>query len=435
MGVARASFEIPRPTPGPFLSDLAMVGQIVPLPEDPDIFEPLRYEHSKVVPNLSGRVPPGAKDIRLFFLVEPDPNVTERPMLDMQVRRNGQLLGEMPLEVSQQTGETFPYLASIKTRSLRAGNYEVNVTLTENGKIEERETSFHIEGPEVARNAATLKPQPSKPDTELGAVPDTNLASPESESGKREPLIITALPPDSVARPSPSELDATIAGARQRAVSYAAKLPNFLCVEITDRSVDPSGKGRWRRKDSYVELLRYRDNQETRVTLEVNGQRSSMPRAELGDWPISLGEFGDVLNSVFQPAAKAEFRWKETDALGNATVQVFEYHVGRNNASMTLTDSNGRVYAGFHGLAYIDSATFGIRRITMEADELPHDFSIHAASVAVDYDFVAIGAHEYLMPVRGTISLQRGRHEADLNQIVFQGYKRYASQTKIVTTP
>lgn len=435
IGAARQDFEIPNLPDGPSLSDVAMVRKIEPFPEETDIFEPLRYEHSRVVPTISGRVLPGAKDISFFFLVHPDSTVQEPAMLEMQVMRNNQLLGDAPLQVGKQTGEAFPYVAAIRASTLRAGNYEVNVILTQNGKIEQRGTSFQIEGPQVASNVPSLTTDPLKADPELKAIADSSFGGTVAESGKREPLVITALSPDSVSHPSAAEIETIISGARQHAVNYSKRLPNFLCVEVTNRSVDSSGIGKWRRKDTFAELLRYRENQETRVTLEVNGERSSVPRAQLGDWPISLGEFGDVLNSVFQPNAKAEFHWKETDALNNGTVQVFEYRVARDNASMTLGDSNGKVYAGFHGLAYIDSATYGIRRITMEADELPHDFSIHAASVAVDYDYVAIGPHEYLMPVRGTISLKRGRHEADLNQIVFQGYRRYASQTKITATP
>jgi hypothetical protein len=148
--------------------------------------------------------------------------------------------------------------------------------------------------------------------------------------------------------------------------------------------------------------------------------------------PMALGEFGHLLNLVFQPSSKAEFHWKETDTLANGTVQVFQYSVDRKNDSMLLSDSSAKIYSGFHGLAYIDGSTFGIRRITMEADDLPADFSIHAASIAIDYDYVTVGAHDYLMPVQGTIRLKRGRHESDLNQVVFQDYRRYASQSRIV---
>jgi hypothetical protein len=153
------------------------------------------------------------------------------------------------------------------------------------------------------------------------------------------------------------------------------------------------------------------------------------------EWPISVGEFGDLLNLVFQPSSKAEFHWKETDALAHGTVQVFEYRVASKNNSMRLTDDRKQVNAGFHGLAYIDSATMGIRRITMEADDLPPDFSIHSASIAIDYDYVTVGAHDYLMPMSGSIRLKRGRHEVDLNQVVFQDYRRYASKTKIILAP
>jgi hypothetical protein len=63
---------------------------------------------------------------------------------------------------------------------------------------------------------------------------------------------------------------------------------------------------------------------------------------------------------------------------------------------------------------------------------LPHDFSIHSASITVDYNYVAIGAHDYLMPMRGTISLRQGKREAVLNEIEFSNYRRYASKTKIL---
>jgi hypothetical protein len=297
----------------------------------------------------------------------------------------------------------------------------------------ERESRFSISGPELA-SIAPAKTEPAGQSTAAASVVDSELGVAEIAPARRQPLAITSLPTDSVTRPSDDELNAIIEAARKHALNYSAKLPNFLCMEITDRSVDASGNGKWRRKDSFGELLRYVDNHETRKTLEVNGQTSAVKRDDLNG-PISLGEFGHLLSLVFQPASKAEFHWKETDALANGTVQVFEYRVDRKNDSMSLTDSSRQIYSGYHGLAYIDSSTLGVRRITMEADDLPPDFSIHTASIAVDYDYVSIGAHDYLMPMRGTIRLQRGRHEADLNQIVFQDYRRYASQSKIIYTP
>jgi hypothetical protein len=60
---------------------------------------------------------------------------------------------------------------------------------------------------------------------------------------------------------------------------------------------------------------------------------------------------------------------------------------------------------------------------------------MHAVSIAVDYDYISVGAHDYLMPMRATIRVKRGRREVDLNQIVFQDYRRYASQVKVIVRP
>ncbi|MGO9085164.1 MAG: VWA domain-containing protein [Terriglobales bacterium] len=434
VGGQRARFDVPNGASGPFLSDVALVQRIDSDSDESDPLDPMRYENGKVVPGLSGQVLPGTKDTSFFFLVHPDSGIAEPAMLELQVLRNGELFGQVPLQLPKDLGDAFPYLASLRTSSLPAGSYSVMLSLTQGEKVMEREASFSIGGPVLA-NAATGKPSPMQQSQESAMMADSGLGETEINPAARPPLVITSLPQGSVTRPSDDELDRMIAGARKHAVNYSVKLPNFLCVEMTNRAVDPTGNGKWRRRDSFGELLRFADNKETRTTLEVDGRPSTMNRDDMEQWPISLGEFGDLLNLVFQPSSKAEFHWKETDALANGTVQVFEYRVERKNNSMFLTDNTSRIRAGFHGMAYIDSATTGIRRITMEADDLPPSFAVHAASIAVDYDYVSIGAHDYLMPVRGTIRLKRGRHEADLNQIVFQDYRRYASQTKIKVVP
>ena len=433
MGGERGKVQIPNAASGPFLSDIAQVRRIDPSPEELDPFEPLRYQHGKIVPNLSGQVVPGAKDTSFFFFVHPDPAASELAMLEMQVSRNGELMGQMPLQLPKDIGDAFPYVASLKTSSLPAGNYDVILSLTQGGKIMERGARFNIAGPELA-NATPANALPVEPGKTAVTVADSDFKESGIVPTRRQPLVITSLSSDSTARPSDDELNAIIEGARKHALNYSAKLPNFVCIEITDRSVDPSGNGKWQRKDSFGELLRFVDNHETRKMLEVNGRPSTMKRDDMNGSNL-LGEFGDLLSLVFQPLSKTEFHWKETGALANGTVQVFEYRVDHKNNSMELNDNNRKVFAGFHGLAYIDSSTMGIRRITMEADDLPSDFSIHSTSIEVDYDYISIGAHDYLMPVRGTIRLKRGRHEADLNQIVFQDYRRYASQTKIIATP
>jgi hypothetical protein len=261
-----------------------------------------------------------------------------------------------------------------------------------------------------------------------------SMAAPGLAPPNSRRVVISSLPAGTVPQPSAEELESLIESARKRALEYRQSLPNFICVELTDRSVDSSGNGNWKHRDSLAELLRYEDNQESRSTLEVNGKRSSLKRTDLNStWPMSVGEFGALLNLVFADSSKTTFEWKEAGTLGDGSgpLQVLSYRVARENATIDLSEGNNSIGAGFHGFVYIDGATGGVRRITLEADDLPRKFSMHAAAMTVDYDFVAIAGRDYLMPVHSSVSIQRHRHQTELNEITFRNYRRFASRTKI----
>jgi hypothetical protein len=330
---------------------------------------------------------------------------------------------------------SLPYLASIQSSSLPSGEYEVIEKLTQGGKTAERGLTFRIEGPELASasapDGATGAAQPQNDASELA----TSGQPPETDARNGRHLVITALPAGAVPPPSAEELETIVGGARKRALDYSTSLPNFMCVEVTSRSVDQSGNGNWKHRDSIAELLTYHDKQESRSTLEVNGKRSSLKRAEMNStWPMSIGEFGALLNLVFSPSSKTQFEWKEAGTLGDGsgTLQVLSYRVAKENATLDLSEgNNSRVGVGFHGLVYIDAATSGVRRITVEADGLPRAFSMHAAAMSVDYDYVTIAGRDYLLPVHSTVSLQRHRRQIELNEITFRNYRRFASRAKI----
>ena len=433
-GAQRLEFEIPTETSGPTLSDVTLVQRVVPIPPEVDAVEPLRYGSGKVIPSISGRVPHGVKEISFFFVVHPDPKSTEQPTLEMEVRKSNESIAQVPLHLMKTNGPgSIPYLASIQAASLSAGDYEIIEKLTQGGNTTERALSFRIEGPVLAAATAREDPKPENDDVLVAATSGPHPPDAEGHSGSR--LVITSLPAGAVPQPSADELEAIVSGARKRALDYSKSLPNFVCVEVTNRSVDQSGNGNWKHRDSIAELLTYHDNLESRSTLEVNGKRSSLTRAEMNStWPMSIGEFGALLNLVFAPSSKTQFEWKEAGTLGDGsgTLQVLSYRVDHANATLNLNEGNNHtIGVGFHGLVYIDATTSGVRRVTVEADDLPRNFSMHAAAMTVDYDYVSIAARDYLLPVHSTVSLQRHRHQIELNEISFRNYRRFASRAKI----
>jgi VWFA-related protein len=434
-GAQRTEFEVPSDPDGASLSDVAMVQRIDPVPEEADPDEPMRYGNGKVLASASDRITKGAKELSFFFVVHSEGDPDSRPHLEMEVLKSGEPIAQVPLMLRKTDGPAaIPYLASIQSGALPSGDYKVVERLTEGGKTSEQSLAFRIDGDAADLASAGGKGahdgsagEEDEPETTSG------MEIPAPDGGERG-LVITSLPANAIPPPTPEQLREIVATARHRALDYGKSLPNFVCIEVTDRSADTSGKGNWKHRDSIAELLSYHDNSEERSTLEVNGKRSRLTRADLSStWPLSVGEFGAILNLVFQLTSKTDFEWKEAATLGDGSgmLQVLSYRVARKNATIVLSQGNADAAVGFHGLVYIDSATNGVRRVTLEAGDVPKSFPIRASTMTVDYSYVAISGRDYLLPVRSSVKLERAHKKADLNEITFRNYRRYASRTKI----
>ena len=220
---------------------------------------------------------------------------------------------------------------------------------------------------------------------------------------------------------------------------YRDTLPNFMCEQMTDRyiyHVYPDGTGQWNHKDKYTELLTYFDHQEDRILLdkEQNGSTSSHDTENIRG-AMSSGEFSYTLSGLFRPSSKADFQWKETGVLGDSTVQVFDYRVAQEHSTFNLrASSNDVVTVGYHGQVYIDTATRMVRRITQVADNVPPKFLIQAVSISVDYDFVVINNHDYMLPISAQVIVVKGRTELDRNEIEFRNFRRFGSNMRILSS-
>jgi len=296
--------------------------------------------------------------------------------------------------------------------------------------------SFVVEGTDVAPASQTVAAGASSENSEPAeSVSQSKNAEdspqPQPAEPRRARFSVTSLK-DAAVSPEPAELKRILDFTRQRAVDYTESLPNFTCIQVTRRSSDATGQEHWRPKDSFTELLRYQEKTELRTTLAMNGQRSQISRLKM-QGTLSSGEFGVLLKAVFHPSAKAEFKWKEKVAIDNPPVHVFSYRVDVHNSKYLLiaTGSSQQLITGFHGLVYIDAATFGVRRISLIADGIPVKFPLRESEIMVDYDYVAIGDHDYLVPVQADVRTRQGKRYLIKNELEFRDYKKYGAASSI----
>jgi hypothetical protein len=180
-------------------------------------------------------------------------------------------------------------------------------------------------------------------------------------------------------------------------------------------------------------MMRFVDRGESRSTVMLNGDRSDVQPDQL-QFVHSAGEFGAMFQIVFNPSAKAVFTWKQSAFIDGEPVQVFAVKVARANSSFDLYDRNGRAgQAGFHGLVYLDPVTLSVRRISIDADDIAPTLLIRASSMSIDYAWISMQDHDFLLPVRGAVSLQEARRHPVLNEFEFLDYRRFGSQSRVLS--
>jgi VWFA-related protein len=430
-GAQRIPFEIPKTAENPSLSEVILVRDVNSYRSEVDEGDPLRYENSVVMPNVSGVVPRDQKTVSLFFILHPDAKASAPATLEMEVTRDGKPAHRttMPMRTGTQ-GSAMPYLATFSSSALTPGAYRVKAILSQDGKTSEQEASFTVNGSDPSAMTSIAAGGGHGPDTGGSDGDEKILAPGNAVNGQ---LMIT-VPKNPIPPPSAGEAHAMIETARKGALGYIDSLPNFICVEVTERSTG-SGNSAFenlKHKDTMAELLRYHDKAESREMLEIDGNPSKAKRDEMTG-TLSSGEFGGILKAVFDESAKASFEWKETDQLGTGTVQVFDYHVSHENSAFKVRAAltGQEIMTGYHGQVYIDTATHDVRRISLIANDLPHDFPTKASEMKVDYDYVSLNSHDYLLPVRAEVDVEQGHREATQNVMLFRDYRRFGSNSEI----
>jgi hypothetical protein len=232
--------------------------------------------------------------------------------------------------------------------------------------------------------------------------------------------------------PQEAELREILAEVTRNALDYTKSLPNFICTQVTRRSVDQFGNGAFRMADIIQEQLSFVDGKENyKVVLVNNLAVTNVGHDQLGG-VTSSGEFGTMLSQIFDPKTKAQITWERWGTLRDRKTYVFYFRVLQRDSDYSVFDgqSGRRMIAGYHGLLYADVETKMVTRIKMDLDGM-EDFPINAVALDLNYDFVDISGTQFLVPLRAELTSRSGRY-ATRNEVEFRRYSRFTADAKII---
>lgn len=237
-------------------------------------------------------------------------------------------------------------------------------------------------------------------------------------------------------RPTPEQQQRTLEAAREAALHYSARLPDFICTEQVERT-DATGPNNIK-VDRLTLNLSYNDQKERYKLVARNGSPSGQ-RLDSLDGLITGGEFGSLLRGIFDPASAADFQWKSSATLRKHPAVVYTYRIARAKSRYVIghrTQGGGMITsaAGYSGEVFFDPETSRVLRLTATADDIPKDSGILASATEVDYDFIDISGNQYLLPSRSNSSMQRTYRRIS-NTVTFTDYRKFEAESTIDFKP
>lgn len=242
--------------------------------------------------------------------------------------------------------------------------------------------------------------------------------------------------PAAAQKPTPEQQRQTLDTAREIAIHYAGKLPNFICNEQVDRSDRLARPGQLAvvHNDRLIIQLSYAGQKEKYKLVSINGTPATQPLSSL-EGIITGGEFGSLQLGVFDPSSATDFQWKETTTLRKHRASVYTYRVARAHSHYMLGGrlDDGKlaaVAAGYHGEVVFDQDTSRVLRLTAEADDIPKETGITASSVQVDYDFVDVAGVKHLLPSHSDSRMEH-RDRKIGNVVTYAAYHKFEVESSI----
>jgi hypothetical protein len=250
--------------------------------------------------------------------------------------------------------------------------------------------------------------------------------------------------PTDSALPSESEGNELLQRTRNVTLAAANAMPDFIVKQIIKRSVAYGSTANWLPQDNLTIAVGYRANAgEEYKILTVNGLPPGEDVKESKDYSkyvkgaTSSGvEYISALADIFKPESRTEFKLVDTDVVQNRRAAVYEYEIKREFSQLSLSvGKESGAIVGSRGRVWIDRELDRVVRFEQIATEIPADFPITAASSLIDYDWVNINDHKYLLPSHSEILMTTNQSKfvvQSRNDIRFRSYQKFGAELKVI---
>jgi hypothetical protein len=225
---------------------------------------------------------------------------------------------------------------------------------------------------------------------------------------------------------------ALIDAVREYALNYTRSLPNYTCTLTTREVKTPPNAGNQTppQMTEVEEQLSFVDRKEIRKITKIDGEALAVET--VGDrGGLSQGEFGNLLDIVFQPGTGADLKWDRSATLNNQKVDVIEFHVPQPKGYV-IKQSKGDIRVPFEGFVYAEAQTHAVLRIQMKCTKIPNASEIKTLDLTLDYKAAQVGGQEFILPSHFVMHFLDYREDRQhTNDARYSNYRRFAADATL----
>lgn len=219
-------------------------------------------------------------------------------------------------------------------------------------------------------------------------------------------------------QPTPAE---RLEHARQVSAERNRRLSDYLCIQTVDRRyfVPRHTKGptppcdRLRYPDSSE--LRLQSTERLRLSVKVsNGHEIGSWRGStftsrdifdlIGGGAYGTGMIGGLYSDVVANAG-GHYSYLGDQRVAGETLYEFTYQIPKQFSHYQVKAGSDWTAVAIHGRFWLDSNTFGLSRLLVEAADLPSATGECTATTTVEYEKVHVGTGDFLLPQRSLIRI------------------------------
>ncbi len=236
--------------------------------------------------------------------------------------------------------------------------------------------------------------------------------------------------------PSDTDQAVMVAKMKRYAAEYLSRLPNFIATRKVKQFRNyqaETAQGAFRSYEQKTITVDDRWHEALTYTTEaayIAGHAYIRKEVAANPaHPVSIGEFGGMMEEIFGAGRQTAFTWDRWQILGGLRTAVFSYRVGPESSRYLVccTPRQQYVRVGHQGSVFVDSESGAVIRLVLHAGSIADGLD---TGHVLDYSPVQIGSDHYTLPSRSTAYVKQGIYESR-EEISYLNYSKFTAEAEI----